>query len=256
VIAVDLGSLQVIDGSDPYNPFEAGSYPAPGNATELAIAGDYAYVAEYYSPHNRGLHIVNISDPANLIEVGFYETTDEINDLAVQGSYAYLLDWQGLSVVDVTNPSNPFQVSSLALPDSGFIAIQGSYAYVTRFWGDTLHIIDISEPGAPFMAASVEQPGYSGCVVMQGAYAYIAGSQGLFVLDINDPLHPFEVGSSGERGYDCQGVAIQGGYVFVASLLSCMWLTSLTQPIRLVTFTIFPTLGVRHFGKRVTLSGR
>ncbi len=38
--------LRVVNVSDPAAPREVGSYATPGSASDLAVAGDYVYLAE------------------------------------------------------------------------------------------------------------------------------------------------------------------------------------------------------------------
>ncbi|NIV33635.1 MAG: hypothetical protein GWN58_30570, partial [Anaerolineae bacterium] len=49
---------------------EAGFYDTPGGAVGVAVAGEYAYLAEGME----GLRIIDISDPAAPTEAGYYET--------------------------------------------------------------------------------------------------------------------------------------------------------------------------------------
>src|SRR5438045_531403 len=64
-----------------------GSWPGfpRGYATDLAIAGNYAYVTA-----GSVLHIIDISTPASPRRIGGYDANSEGNTVAVLDSYAYV----------------------------------------------------------------------------------------------------------------------------------------------------------------------
>jgi hypothetical protein len=41
--------LRVVDVSDPAQPVEVGFYDTPGHAYDVAVTGEYIYVADYHS---------------------------------------------------------------------------------------------------------------------------------------------------------------------------------------------------------------
>jgi hypothetical protein len=84
------GGLRIIDVSDPANPIEVGSYGTPGTAEDVAMAGDYAYTANYYSSGGGTLHIIDISVPEAPAGAGFYDTPGFARGVAVSGCYVYV----------------------------------------------------------------------------------------------------------------------------------------------------------------------
>ena len=68
-----------------------GFYDTPG-ASDVALAGGYAYVADGY--HGR-LRIIDVSNPAVPSEAGFYETPGHARGVAVAGNLAYVADGEG-----------------------------------------------------------------------------------------------------------------------------------------------------------------
>jgi len=224
--------LSVVDVSDPSSPFEVGSVNDTErggtattlmNARGLAVAGDYAYVASYT---NHGLSIVDISNPSSPVEVGAVRDTQSSQggtattlyfpwDVFVVGDYAYVAANDGLSVVDVSDPSSPFEVGFVNDTESGGTAttldgvrdvfVVGDYAYLTSYDDDGLSVVDVSDPSSPFEVGSVNDTGQGGTattlnsawsVFVQGGYAYVAanGEDGLSIIDVSDPTAPVEVG--------------------------------------------------------------
>ena len=86
-------------------------------------------------------------------------------------------------------------------------------------YGDYLHL-----------AGSVDTPGFSRSVAVQGNYAYVAdGDSGLQVLDITTPGTPEIVGSIDTPG-SAIGVAVHGDYAYVADDESGLQVVDITTP--------------------------
>ena len=74
------------------------NYNTPGFARRVAVAGDYAYVAD---ESGGGLQVIDISDPTTPTLVGSL-TTINPRDIALAGEHAYIADYVvGLRVVDL-----------------------------------------------------------------------------------------------------------------------------------------------------------
>ena len=73
--------LRIVDISDSTSPWEVGYYDTPGSAERVAVSGNYAYVADYYS-----FRVVNISNPASPFEEGFYDTPGSAYGVAASGN--------------------------------------------------------------------------------------------------------------------------------------------------------------------------
>ncbi len=119
---------------------------------------------------------------------------------------------------------------------AGSVAVAGHYAYVAD--GD-LQIVDIHNPAAPVLVATVDNWGDLGqAVAVSGTYAYVAGSLGgcdwwgycwcyrrLAIVDVSEPAAPRLVSESWEElgGGSCEGptrgisVAGNDAYVTLAS---------------------------------------
>jgi len=198
--------LRVVDVSRPTNPREVGFY-ARGTG-DVAVAGDYAYVGDYYG----GLGVVDVSVPSNPTKLGLYDTLWEGEEIAVSGDYAYVADGGNLRVVDVSAPSNPMAVGFYQMPAQK-IAVAEDYAYVMAgVYG--LRVVDVSDPIAPKEVGFYETPRGANGLAVAGQYAYVAHQGGLSVVDISDPTSPMEVGSC-DAGWG-NGVAVAGGYAYIA----------------------------------------
>ena len=82
------GSLEIVDVHDPARPTLIGSYNTGGASFGVAVAGNYAYVADGYN----GLVIVDVRNPAAPTLKGSYNTAGQSFKVAVAGNYAYVAD--------------------------------------------------------------------------------------------------------------------------------------------------------------------
>ena len=162
------------------------------------------------------LFAVTVSAQATCILNGVGEVTQSDPDISamvgprsvfVLGDYAYVAAAGGdsLAVVDVSDPSAPTIVGTLAL-DNFFLDlfVSGRYAYViiNDFAGiiNDLRVIDISNPALPTTVGTlnIDGDGLNGLFV-SGRYAYVidGSSDDLKVIDISNPSLPAIVGTVG-----------------------------------------------------------
>ncbi len=213
VVADDSGGMVVLELSAQGGPKVAAELDFPdGYARDVAVAGDYAYVALCEA----GLQVVDLSTPTAPVARGLWPTSDCLRDLTVSGQYAYLGgDDHGLSVVDVSNPANPVLVGSIR--DLGYTyasALAGSYLLLTN-GGDGVAVIDVSTPTAPQYVSHISLSGDVQDIAVSGNRAYVARSWGgVTVLDVTDPTAAVELGTSTELD-EPEGLAAADGLIVV-----------------------------------------
>jgi len=229
-------SLSIIDVSNPSHPTEVGyvldnsqggTASTLDGACEVYVVGNYAYVTAFY---DHGLSIINISNPTNPVEVGYIRDNSvggsaqalklPIN-LYVSGRYAYVAGNgdSGLSIIDISDPTNPVEVGYILDDSNGGTAttlasitgvyVSGEYAYVVAGLAtadDALTIINISDPTTPFVAGYIQDNSHAGGtahaldgageVYVLGDYAYVSSryDDALSIFDISSPANPIEVG--------------------------------------------------------------
>ena len=106
-----------------------------GSALDVAVAGDYAYVAVTRDPDHpttNGMAIVNRFPPEGMEQVGWIATPGKASALVVQGETAYLADGDsGIVIVSIADPAAPKVVGALDTEGtSEQIALAGRYAFV------------------------------------------------------------------------------------------------------------------------------
>ncbi len=176
----------------------------------------------------------NPQEPVLLGELSFgtgsRNTGQRIQDVQVSGNVAILRGSYGLHFVDVSDPTAPQLLSTVAQPPSGDpslgvqdLQIEGSIVYAT-WWNQGLVSVDFSDPQNPVVMDQLVLSGAYGAVTasnleLVGDRAYVtANGGGLFVVDISDPSDLDLLGSRstfGALGW-FGDLAIQGDYAFVS----------------------------------------
>ena len=153
-------------------------------------------------------------------------------DVKVSGNYAYCSSSNGLVVFNISDPSNPQKVSSLALGAKGSagnwmtiqkILLSGNYVYIP-FGQAGIKVINVSDPSNPTLTSTFATSGYAESIFLEtrGAktygyiseYSYAQGSfMGLEVADFTDISNPVFVA---KRDFGFIGYSyVKNGFAYV-----------------------------------------
>lgn len=182
-----------------------------------------------------------------------------IQSVAVSGTIAYIGEGAALTVLDVSQPSQPVQIGRLPLPDLVYdIQLVGTQLHLATGYSG-VQILDISTPASPLVVAGFDTAGFAYRTVSEGSLLYIADGragvvildiadldvvqdtlylanteQGIHVIDVTDPEQPATVAALPFRSgaYD---VAAKDGYLYATAGTSGLRVFDLTA-------TITPTL--------------
>jgi len=103
----------VLDISDPVASAEVGRVRIDGIVRDIAVSGDYAYVAD----SRNGLSIVDISDPSSPALTGQYDTVGGGYVVTVSGDYVYIGGGSNRLVILHVAPSDTPQKGDLNSDD-------------------------------------------------------------------------------------------------------------------------------------------
>lgn len=169
---------------------------------------------------------------------GSAEVLKRPKGLYVAGDYAYVTsrDDSGLSIIDISNASNPTEVGYIqddgkpggqahALSGAYGIYVSGNYAYVTAVWEASLTVINVSEPTSPTEVGYIQDDVYPNGtatalnepvnVFVSGDYAYVTchgAGDGLSIIDISDPANPTEAGYIQDNSHNGTATALHYPY--------------------------------------------
>jgi hypothetical protein len=172
------GGLRIIDISNPVQPHTVGFYATPFRSLNLAMVGNYAYVAA----ESYGLRVVDVSNPANPVEVTAIVPDSyaggSTRDVVIVGHYAYVAEHynHGLHILDISDPANPITLGRYADRAVHGVAVAGNYAYLACTGTPTggLSIVNISNPAMPQEVGFYQAEVYSAWVRIRENYVYLS----------------------------------------------------------------------------------
>jgi hypothetical protein len=224
------GGLDIIDISDPGNPWKIGNYKTVHSVKRVYVKGNYAYVTGF----NGGLKVLDVSNPSSPVLVGSYGQFCA-DGLYVEGNFAYMtVLFEGLFIIDISEPSSPVPMGTYPIKDEPGRAVinhnlyvSGNYVYIIAvsrllLYGDysgELLILDISIPASPRLVGTYDNLLQPGGIHVKEQYAYIADERsGFQVVDISDKSHPIMAGNWQEPfGTSTVDVYVVGNYAYVGN---------------------------------------
>lgn len=242
--------------SDVSNP----ASPSAGNAAALIDAGTSVAVAgtrAYVTAGTDGLYVFNLT-PSSPAVITNRATTGWFHDVSVDGTVCAVAALEdGCLLYDLTNPDSPVLVSTQLAGTTwvGAVRVVGTNVYIGA--AATLRVLDVTNPAAPIVGASV------------GAGSWVMG------LEVSGTVCAVATDGSGVRLYDVSGavpvlrssilgitrahsVAISGNTLFIAGAdggLHIYDISNLMAPAPLGTLAM--TTAVYHVavsGSRAYLS--
>jgi hypothetical protein len=228
--SVDDG-FSLIDVSDPTNPIElgvavdnseGGLFTRLGGCRAAIPQNNYVYTI---SASEDAFSVFDVSDPGNILEVavardntGGFTGLDSPLGMTISGNYAYVASNNdaSLTIIDISNPLAPVEVGVARDQSLGgdFTALLGAQdvqvinniAYVVSILGDSLTIIDVSDPANPAeLGVAIDDEAGGTFSSLQGAFrldvegeiVYVSAllDNAITVIDVSDPTTPIELGS-------------------------------------------------------------
>jgi hypothetical protein len=192
--------LKIYDLTDTENPVLVNSYIPDfvSNYPNPETVGVFIDDSKAYLPSGiDGMIILDISDINNPIMLsqsrlyGGFGISYAI-DIYASGNYAYVADlYNGLHIVEVTNPKEPDYKKGIALAGATDIAVSGDYLYLT-LQSSGMSILDISTPLDTYATSGFAADDVATSVRVDGMFAYISYSfTGVRALDITNKAEPF-----------------------------------------------------------------
>ena len=231
-------AIQIIDISDPANPFPVAAIFDGQGGFVLTDVADMAIVAvegkTYVLAVNLGdnsIQVIDITDPADPLPV----------TVLVDGQNGFGL-------------GGPTGISILTTPDK-------TYALVANLLSDSIQIIDFTDPANPLPVASVfdEQDGFDALTavdsigvvtISERAYALVVSTldDAIQIIDVTDPANPLPVTSlhDGQDGFDFSNptsIAVlttsDREYALVANLFgNSIQIIDITNPTNSLSVTV------------------
>jgi hypothetical protein len=191
------------------------------------------------------LLVLDISDPALPKLLGQSNILpDDLKATAVSGNYAYIADGQkgGFRVIDISNPEVPVEAGSYVSTGNFLdVEVHGQLAYVAAD-DEGLLILDISDASNPTVIGKYAQIGAQAMSV-QGDYAYIIFTSGLYIINITNPFAPFLEGYYTAIDW-LSDVSVEGDFAYVAQGANGLLILDVSTPSMPVELSEDTTFGV------------
>jgi hypothetical protein len=198
--------LRIANISDQSNPFEVGSYDSSWTHAVFARAN------LVYTTESSNLVIYDISNPEQPVLLSKHTMPKPHGvDVIVKDEYAYVADGQGgLRIINVSDSTNPFEtgnftpvgyIYALSLYCDSIILLATEPVPQHNYCGG-LWIVNIKDPYNPYPMGCDTSFLDAMDVSYFSHYAYVSSwTEGIKVIDFNDPSNPYIIGEFLPPGY-------------------------------------------------------
>jgi hypothetical protein len=178
-----------------------------------------------------------------LISALYYDSSEQILYIACKNN--------GLWLVDVSDPENPFKTGSYfpasSTTEVNGVFVDGDRAYIAG-GVDGLFILDVADTANPEVLSQSRLPGgfgisYAVDVIASGNFGYVADLYtGIHIVDVTDPATPvYKKGIALPGSHD---LAIQGNYLYTTMEGNGMAITDITTPTAPTVDSLFNADGI------------
>ena len=212
----------------------------------ISINNSLAFVIGNYS-----LLTINIANPDSAVFLNNYLLGRNVDNIAISGNYAYAsAGFSGLSVIDVSDPVSPHEISNLYFEFAKRIIISGNYAFIGYDHGG-FDIIDISDPINPVFIMAISIVHSDGIMAVSGNYFYGGNMSGISIYDITDIRNPILAGQYQQSSPDSD-IAVAGHYVLAEAQdqLLVIDVSNLHQPTLVNSYPV-----EESYMRRIIVSG-
>ncbi len=202
--------LQIVDVGSPSAPALISAIESVAN--DVFVEGNYAYIAHDY----RGILIYDISNLSLPVLTGMFSEGTLGYSVWADGNYAYLGESQGLRIIDVTDKTNPQEVSFIQLQRSCEDIFYNEGIVYTANQKKGMNIIDVSDPASPVKLGTFAGEGFAKGVCQSGDNVFLSDSfNGLVVIDVSNAGEPSETGCFETAGNSVD-LVVRDNYLFIA----------------------------------------
>jgi hypothetical protein len=197
------------------NLADLGGFTATGGLGADVAAGNLVIATS-----GAGTQVYDATNPKS--PVSLFSNQTQSRTVAAGGSVAWVPAWDGLHVLDLSNPKSISDSGPIAMPSEGVndVAVLGNVLGVVTDRGKLLDI-DVTQPHAPVSKAVVDISVCADCIGVQAAGGDLflgAGSAGLRTASLPDLT---ELGSAYPYVYpktqlDFEGIAVAANIAYVA----------------------------------------
>ncbi len=219
-------NFAVLNITNPATPSLAGSLTLASTPTNIAVSGNFAYVASQNTAQE--LQIVNISNPAAPVVAGNFNAagTAFAQGVFVVGTTVYLVRDSSTSneliIINATNPAAPTLLGSLNLGAAAReVFVVGNFAYISSGSNtQELQIVNISNPTSLSINGSLDLPGTADALTVTafGTTTVLGQGTQIRAVNVSNPALPTLLGSFDTTATVNEiDLGNENNYIFVAT---------------------------------------
>jgi hypothetical protein len=180
------GSLRIIDVTDPTQPTQVSEFSQYVDLWGVDVSNGYAYTADQFAYPSR-IIIFNVSDPLNPVITGsldYYSQPPSPWKAYIYGDVLFVGDIMEpyISLVDVSDPSNPTEISQQMIADKfAGIYVTSDFVYLATQY-DGLHIYENPFGIVPVELTSFTAAGNGNNVILSWHTATETNNKGFEIL--------------------------------------------------------------------------
>jgi hypothetical protein len=246
------GTLDIIDISNVNAPVVLSTLANEFNgANDITVSGKYAYIT-----NGGDVRIIDASNKKAPVNIGSMSLNGyAAGGTSVSGRYAYVPmggEGVGIGVFDVSKPTAPVQVASIAAgagemtTHNGNVTrtfVSGNYLYV--IWGgNQVGAVDIRDPLNPVDLGylNIGSPVQQGLYV-SGKYLYATAGTQVRIVDVSNPSS-ITTGYTYDTGVTTWGINVSGDYVYVANDTAGLTVLDVSDPTNPTLVGSYTTGGI------------
>lgn len=274
-LCASASGLAIFDISDPGHPFPVGCFPPCGEATDILLSDDIAFLVNfrpiisensYYdicgtndssslSSTNQQINvsesdfmILDISDVTNPTLISNLPHPGHVLNFITDSNYAFISNTEietkyGVTIADISTVDNFEVVSTIITPGivSG-LTLSNQTLYLADSYSG-LQIVDISNIESPQIIGSYNTSGYTSDVDVKNDIGFIAdGSKGLVIVDVSNPHNVFLLSTFDTEGF-ARDILIDNNIAYIADGSTGVKIVDVSSPEYPVLLSQYPEPG-------------
>jgi len=148
------------------------------------------------------------------------------SSVVVENGRAYAADYGHLTIIDVQDPTTPQIAGGIS---EGALGVDATREYLYVAGTPDLAVYGLYDPSHPTLFGTLDLPGTSYLVDVDGTHAYLGG-ESLHILDVSDPSYPAHRSTLALPG-DASGLVVRDGYAYLLVQGSGLWIVDVSDPL-------------------------
>ncbi|NHJ04797.1 MAG: hypothetical protein EAX90_08235 [Candidatus Heimdallarchaeota archaeon] len=203
--------------------YEIGSIKTNGEAMNVVVEDEIAFVLDTADNNPEGVVIINVSNPSYPVKLSSFFDGGIAYEIAIKGDYAIVADGtDGIEILNISNLKNPSKI--FQYPVNNYctdVVIIEDLLYAAN-WDKGLEIFNISDISNPVKINSYNSFSLN-CMQLdiEGEIAVVTNHQNdytsIIALNISNPYSPIQLANYVRSGVDFWDPVIHEGYIYVCN---------------------------------------